>query len=468
MATEGGESFEGEVQKWSNNTQIFIWHHTQRQMELQMPKQSILQTEVPLLLPDVRLRKLDKEPSRVHVDKPHKHKPKLSKTQPKDQLKILQKYRTKQLKSRHTRQEQENQNLPSNMSAKHDDLNARINKERSRNRLETKARLQQWPLDRVLQQSTDQQTLVQQPVFEAQILEQPQLDGKEQVILLQEPGLKLPEIVQVTNQQGILPQEVVLVSYNGEPAPSETGIIAYDESGQVLLIRESDIKSVESYKNQHLIHTFDGTTYIIDNNTETTTVEPTYIVWDKSLPTSSPYLVDGVALANVVVPDEEATIFTEDVSANNTYGFQDWDDLDIYQAMTAFRIAETSETNSVLAQPPIMSTVENPSRVRLTPTDFKLTRKPTDPVCASQSIEDSLAKIGVITTESSNIPATLQLPSTVTDPTITSTIQNVTSEEEDESNTIIYTNNEYWQWSAPVVWFVAKLLVSFRQCNHLF
>lgn len=69
--------------------------------------------------------------------------------------------------------------------------------------------------------------------------------------------------------------------------------------------------------------------------------------------------------------------------------------------------AATIETDTVLHQPPIMSTLENPTNSQLIASPMK------------QNLDESLAVIGVTATHS-NIPASLELPITITNPSIAS------------------------------------------------
>lgn len=69
--------------------------------------------------------------------------------------------------------------------------------------------------------------------------------------------------------------------------------------------------------------------------------------------------------------------------------------------------AATIETDTVLHQPPIMSTLENPTNSQLIISPMK------------QNLDESLAVIGVTSTHS-NIPASLELPITITNPSIAS------------------------------------------------
>lgn len=71
--------------------------------------------------------------------------------------------------------------------------------------------------------------------------------------------------------------------------------------------------------------------------------------------------------------------------------------------------AHVSETNAVLTQPPIMSTSEQPSNGEVKPATELL----------SKNLDDSLAEIGVVSTHNTvRVPASLELPITVTNPAI--------------------------------------------------
>lgn len=82
----------------------------------------------------------------------------------------------------------------------------------------------------------------------------------------------------------------------------------------------------------------------------------------------------------------------------------------VYHAMTQPAVlpltnAVTNETNAILTQPPIMSTLEQPTKTdRLSPNH-------------SMDLDESLAVIGV-TSHNTNVPTSLELPITITNPAI--------------------------------------------------
>lgn len=74
--------------------------------------------------------------------------------------------------------------------------------------------------------------------------------------------------------------------------------------------------------------------------------------------------------------------------------------------------AVTNETNAVLTQPPIMSTLEHPTKTdRISPNNSL--------ELLGQNLDESLAVIGV-TTSNTNVPTSLELPITITNPAIAS------------------------------------------------
>lgn len=73
--------------------------------------------------------------------------------------------------------------------------------------------------------------------------------------------------------------------------------------------------------------------------------------------------------------------------------------------------ALTNETNAVLTQPPIMSTLEQPTK--------------TDRLSPIQNLDESLAVIGV--TSNTNVPTSLELPITITNPAIAPKTTSITS-----------------------------------------
>lgn len=98
----------------------------------------------------------------------------------------------------------------------------------------------------------------------------------------------------------------------------------------------------------------------------------------------------------------------------NTEVFQTTDQLVTSDLVLAPPIkAHVSETNAVLTQPPIMSTTEQPPAAKNNGIDIK-------PAAASptKNLEDSLAVIGVVASPSTNVPVSLELPITVTNPAI--------------------------------------------------
>ncbi len=91
------------------------------------------------------------------------------------------------------------------------------------------------------------------------------------------------------------------------------------------------------------------------------------------------------------------------------------DDPIVYHSMpqpAALTNAVTNETNAVLTQPPIMSThIQHPTKTdRISPKNSPLE------LCG-QNLDESLAVIGV-TTSNTNVPTSLELPITITNPAI--------------------------------------------------
>ncbi|EDW81907.2 uncharacterized protein Dwil_GK25409 [Drosophila willistoni] len=75
--------------------------------------------------------------------------------------------------------------------------------------------------------------------------------------------------------------------------------------------------------------------------------------------------------------------------------------------------ARTNETNALLDQTPIMSALESPSTAR----SVQL-RRVVSPLTAGNTLDDSLAVIGVTNVSATGVPTSLELPITVTNPAI--------------------------------------------------
>lgn len=105
-------------------------------------------------------------------------------------------------------------------------------------------------------------------------------------------------------------------------------------------------------------------------------------------------------------PDQQI-LRNADGFAQDTQYLADIDeqDLSVYQQVSA----QTNATDAVLTQPPIMSTLEHPSNIDSLPSRLDMDH---------QNLEESLAVIGV--TSNSNVPSSLELPITITNPAIAS------------------------------------------------
>lgn len=100
--------------------------------------------------------------------------------------------------------------------------------------------------------------------------------------------------------------------------------------------------------------------------------------------------------------------FVDNVLIQSTNGVEDIPDPIVYHTIPqpvvpALTNAVTNETNAVLTQPPIMSTLVQPTK--------------TGRISPNNSLEESLAVIGV-TSNPTNVPTSLELPITITNPAI--------------------------------------------------
>lgn len=105
--------------------------------------------------------------------------------------------------------------------------------------------------------------------------------------------------------------------------------------------------------------------------------------------------------------------FIDNVLIQSTNGVDNIVDPIVYHTIPqpvvpALTNAVTNETNAVLTQPPIMSTLEQPTK-----TDR---RSPNHSMDVGQNLDQSLAVIGV--TSNTNVPTSLELPITITNPAI--------------------------------------------------
>lgn len=105
--------------------------------------------------------------------------------------------------------------------------------------------------------------------------------------------------------------------------------------------------------------------------------------------------------------------FIDNVLIQSTNGVEDIVDPIVYHQRHPRQqptvAALTNETNAVLTQPPIMSTLEQPTKTdRLSPNNSM--------ELIGQNLDESLAVIGV--TSNTNVPTSLELPITITNPAI--------------------------------------------------
>lgn len=102
--------------------------------------------------------------------------------------------------------------------------------------------------------------------------------------------------------------------------------------------------------------------------------------------------------------------FIDNVLIQSTNGVGDIVDPMVYHAMPQQTVAAlTNETNAVLTQPPIMSTLEQPTKTdRISPNNSLH--------LMGQNLDARLAVIGV--TSNTNVPTSLELPITITNPAI--------------------------------------------------
>lgn len=103
--------------------------------------------------------------------------------------------------------------------------------------------------------------------------------------------------------------------------------------------------------------------------------------------------------------------FIDNVLIQSSNGVEDIVDQMVYHTIPQPTVtALTNETNAVLTQPPIMSTLEQPSKKdRLSPNNSL--------ELIGQNLDESLAVIGV-TTSNTHVPTSLELPITITNPAI--------------------------------------------------
>lgn len=108
--------------------------------------------------------------------------------------------------------------------------------------------------------------------------------------------------------------------------------------------------------------------------------------------------------------------FIDNVLIQSTNGVENIEDIAdpmVYHTIpqpAALTNAVTNETNAVLTQPPIMSTLEHPTKTdRISPNNSL-------ELCG-QNLDESLAVIGV-TSSNTNVPTSLELPITITNPAI--------------------------------------------------
>lgn len=117
----------------------------------------------------------------------------------------------------------------------------------------------------------------------------------------------------------------------------------------------------------------------------------------------------AAALAGTEAFSQEQYI--DNVLIQSANGAEDIVDPMVYHTIsqpTVVTNAVTNETNAVLTQPPIMSTLEQPSK----------TDRMSSSELIGQNLDESLAVIGV--TSGTNVPTSLELPITITNPAIAS------------------------------------------------
>ncbi|XP_055676587.1 titin homolog isoform X2 [Lutzomyia longipalpis] len=186
---------------------------------------------------------------------------------------------------------------------------------------------------------------------------------------------------------------------------AETKYVLSTGNGQQILLDQQSLLAIAAGDMQRLV-TPEGQELILQGSSQDILSSITLNQTELGI------LTDG---QQIIVPDGMANSPNQDILAAALAGTEVFpqDNLiaDVPQ-IPAANPAQVSETNAVLTQPPIMSTLEVPTKTE------KIAPKVTlESGFSAQNLDDSLAVIGV-KGHQTNVPTSLELPITVTNPAI--------------------------------------------------
>ncbi|XP_059621591.1 nascent polypeptide-associated complex subunit alpha, muscle-specific form-like [Phlebotomus argentipes] len=199
--------------------------------------------------------------------------------------------------------------------------------------------------------------------------------------------------------------EQVVVEGDQVAADGDAKYVLNTGSGQQILLDQQSLLAIAAGDVPRLV-TPEGQELILQGSTQDILSSITLNQTELGI------LTDG---QQIIVPEAMANSPNQDILAAALAGTEVFPQDNLIAEVPqipAANPAQVSETNAVLTQPPIMSTLEVPTKTENIAPNVAL-----DAGFPAQNLDDSLAVIGV-TGHQTNVPTSLELPITVTNPAI--------------------------------------------------